>query len=65
MLITLVMIIMAIIAASGFIALGLSFVGHKLQAEKERKAGKHKRATFQAHPSGRLAAGDFSPARTL
>jgi hypothetical protein len=42
------MIIMAIIAASGFIVLGFSFVGHKLQVQKERQAGEHKCATFQA-----------------
>jgi hypothetical protein len=48
MLMTLLMIIMAIIAASGFIGLGLSFVGHKLRVEEEREAGEQKRATFQA-----------------
>jgi hypothetical protein len=34
----LVMIIMALIAASGFIVLGLSFVRHKLQLEQKREA---------------------------
>jgi hypothetical protein len=34
----LVMIIMALIAASGFIVLGLSFVRHKLQLEEKREA---------------------------
>jgi hypothetical protein len=32
------MIIMAIIAASGFIALGLSFISHKVRLEEEREA---------------------------
>jgi hypothetical protein len=48
MLMTLVMMLMAIIAASGFIALGLSFIGHKLRVEEEREAGEDNRATVYA-----------------
>jgi hypothetical protein len=57
MLMTLLMIIMAIIAASGFIGLGLSFVGHKLRVEEEREAGEQKRATFQATQAAGWPAG--------
>jgi hypothetical protein len=50
---TLLMIIMAIIAASGFIALGLSFISHKLRVEEERDAAEHNRATVYAtHMAG-------------
>jgi len=48
MLMTLLMIVMAIIAASGFLALSLWFVDHKVRLEEEREAGERKRATFQA-----------------
>jgi hypothetical protein len=47
MLMTVFMIIAAIFAGFGFIALGLSWLGHKLRVEEEREAGEHNR-TFHA-----------------
>jgi hypothetical protein len=41
-----ILIIMAIIAASGFVGLGVSFIGHKLRLEDDD--GQRKRATFHA-----------------
>jgi hypothetical protein len=57
MLMTLLMIIMAIIAASGFIALGLSFLDHKLRVEEERERRDHKHAVFQATQTAGWPAG--------
>ena len=45
MLVILLMIIMAIIAASGFVVLGLSFIGHKLRIGEKREDEQRKRAT--------------------
>jgi len=50
---TLLMIIMAVVASSGFIALGLSFISHKVRLEEEREAAEHNRATVYAtHMAG-------------
>ena len=57
MLVSLLMIIMAIIAASGFIVLGLSFLSHKLRLEEEREAGEDERATFEATQAAGWPAG--------
>ena len=44
---------MAIIAASGFLALSLWFVDHKVRLEEEREAAEHNRATVYAtHMAG-------------
>ena len=57
MLMTLIMIIMAIIAASGLIALGVSFLGRRLQVEEEEEAREHKGATFHATQAAGWPAG--------
>jgi hypothetical protein len=57
MLVKLLMIVMAIIAASGFIGLGVSFLGRRLQVEEEGEAGEHKGATFHTTQAAGWPAG--------